>query len=95
MASQRLKTASWNGAKSKRASRECDLGCVGNGALYSGGGPDIRWARNLDTGPRISVHLEDGEKIVIVEGRAERTSSRLLVDEVREGRDALQVLRPA
>lgn len=46
-----------------------------NGVLYSGGGPDVRWAKNLDVEPRIAVHLEDGEKVVILEGRAERTSS--------------------
>src|SRR5687767_2645938 len=46
-----------------------------DGALYSGGGPDVRWAKNLDADPRIVVHLEDGEKVTIVEGRAERTSA--------------------
>ncbi|HEV3472479.1 MAG TPA: pyridoxamine 5'-phosphate oxidase family protein [Actinomycetota bacterium] len=46
-----------------------------NGMLYSGGGPDVRWAKNLDAEPRIAVHLEDGEEAVILEGRAERTSS--------------------
>jgi general stress protein 26 len=46
-----------------------------NGALYSGGGRDVRWAKNLETDPRLAVHLEDGEKVVIVEGRAQRTSS--------------------
>jgi hypothetical protein len=47
-----------------------------NGALYSGGGPDVRWARNLEADPRIAVHLEDGEKAVIVEGLAQRTSAQ-------------------
>jgi Pyridoxamine 5'-phosphate oxidase len=46
-----------------------------NGALYSGGGPDVRWAKNLRADPRIAVHLEDGEKAVIVEGLAQRTSA--------------------
>lgn len=45
-----------------------------DGSLYSGGGPDVRWARNLDADPRIAIHLEDGEKVVIVEGAAARTS---------------------
>jgi hypothetical protein len=35
----------------------------------------VRWAKNLDADPRIALHLEDGEKVVIVEGRAQRTSS--------------------
>jgi nitroimidazol reductase NimA-like FMN-containing flavoprotein (pyridoxamine 5'-phosphate oxidase superfamily) len=46
-----------------------------NGSLYCGGGPDVRWAKNLEADPRVAVHLEDGEKVVIVEGRAQRTSS--------------------
>lgn len=46
-----------------------------NGLLYCGGGPDVRWGKNLVAEPRIAVHLEDGEKAVIVEGRAERTSA--------------------
>ena len=45
-----------------------------DGRLYSGGGPEVRWSKNLDADPRIVVHLEDGEKAVIVEGRTERTS---------------------
>ena len=44
------------------------------GHIYVGGGPEVRWARNLDANPRIAVHLEDGEKAVIVEGTAERTA---------------------
>ena len=43
--------------------------------LYSGGGPDVRWARNLRANPRIAVHLEDGKEVVIVEGHARRTST--------------------
>jgi hypothetical protein len=46
-----------------------------NHALYSGGGPDVRWAKNLQTDPRIAVHLEDGKEVVIVEGIAKRTSA--------------------
>lgn len=47
-----------------------------NHTLYSGGGPDVRWAKNLKADPRIVVHLEDGEKAVIVEGRSELTSDQ-------------------
>ncbi len=46
-----------------------------NHALYAGGGPDVRWARNLQANPRIAVHLEDGKEVVIVEGHARRTST--------------------
>lgn len=44
-----------------------------DGRLYSGGGP-VRWFKNLVEDPRIVVHLEDGEKAVIVEGTATRTA---------------------
>ena len=45
-----------------------------DGSLYFGGGPEVRWSRNLEAEPRIAVHLEDGEKVVIVEGTAARTA---------------------
>lgn len=40
--------------------------------LYFGGGPSVRWARNFASNPHASVHLEDGEKAVILEGTIER-----------------------
>lgn len=43
------------------------------GALYFGGGPDVRWSKNLRDDPRIAVHLEPGDQVVIIEGSAERT----------------------
>lgn len=46
-----------------------------NGALYVGGGPDVRWARNLKANPKIAAHDEDGEKPVILEGHAAQTST--------------------
>jgi hypothetical protein len=45
-----------------------------DGALYFGGGPDVRWARNLRADPRIVVHLEPADQVVIVEGTAQRTA---------------------
>jgi uncharacterized protein YhbP (UPF0306 family) len=53
-----------------------------NAALYCGGGPEVRWAKNLGVDPRVALHLEDGEKVVIVEGVAARTSE-VDDDEVR------------
>ncbi|GLZ81193.1 hypothetical protein Afil01_60000 [Actinorhabdospora filicis] len=41
------------------------------GALYFDGPPTTRWARNLDENPRLTVHLESAEDVVIVSGRAE------------------------
>jgi hypothetical protein len=42
-----------------------------DGALYFGGGPEIRWTRNLRHNPRVAVHLESGEDVVILEGTAD------------------------
>jgi nitroimidazol reductase NimA-like FMN-containing flavoprotein (pyridoxamine 5'-phosphate oxidase superfamily) len=41
------------------------------GVLYVGGSPDTRWARDLAANPRISVHLDGGTDVVILEGEAE------------------------
>jgi hypothetical protein len=49
-------------------------GAYVEGAIYFGGGPNVRWARNLDEDPRIVVHLEPGDRVVIVEGTAARTA---------------------
>jgi hypothetical protein len=45
-----------------------------DGHFYCGGGPDVRWARNLKRDPRLTLHLEDGEKVIIVKGTVDRTS---------------------
>jgi nitroimidazol reductase NimA-like FMN-containing flavoprotein (pyridoxamine 5'-phosphate oxidase superfamily) len=41
-----------------------------NGRLYFDGSPQTRHARNIAANPYISLHLESGEKAVIVEGTA-------------------------
>lgn len=41
-----------------------------DGALYVTGFPRARWARNLAANPAVTAHLESGERVVIVEGRA-------------------------
>ncbi|MEA2498191.1 MAG: hypothetical protein QOH26_596 [Actinomycetota bacterium] len=41
-------------------------------ALYFGGGPDVLWARNLRANPRVSIHLESGDDVVILEGIVDR-----------------------
>lgn len=38
--------------------------------LYFGGDPTTRRNRNLDTNPAVSVHLEEGYNVVILEGDA-------------------------
>jgi nitroimidazol reductase NimA-like FMN-containing flavoprotein (pyridoxamine 5'-phosphate oxidase superfamily) len=40
-------------------------------ALYFEGSPATRRARNLAGNPSVAVHLESGEEVVILEGRAE------------------------
>jgi hypothetical protein len=40
-----------------------------DGALYVGAGP--RSTRNIEANPRVSVHLESGDDVVIVEGTVE------------------------
>jgi nitroimidazol reductase NimA-like FMN-containing flavoprotein (pyridoxamine 5'-phosphate oxidase superfamily) len=45
-----------------------------DGALYFGAGP--RSARNLEANPRVSIHLENGDDVVIIEGLAEAFADR-------------------
>jgi hypothetical protein len=37
-------------------------------ALYFGGGPEVRWARNLRANPAVAAHLESGDEVVTIEG---------------------------
>src|ERR687897_3602064 len=39
--------------------------------LYFGGGPDVRWARNLRANPSAAAHLENGDEVVTIEGRVD------------------------
>jgi hypothetical protein len=41
-----------------------------DGTFYYGGGPDTRHMRNIMTNPNVSVHLESGADVVILEGIA-------------------------
>lgn len=41
-------------------------------AFYFGGEPTTRWVRNILTNPFVALHLEDGEQVVIVEGKVEK-----------------------
>lgn len=50
-----------------------------DGAFYYGGGPDTRHMRNLAANPNVSVHLENGSDVVIVEGVA-RVAERVSHD---------------
>src|ERR687896_1875665 len=44
-------------------------------ALYFGGGPDVRWARNLRVNPAAAAHLESGDEVVIIEGQVDLVES--------------------
>lgn len=41
-----------------------------DGALYVGGSPETRWARDLAANPQVAVHLDGGMEAVILEGEA-------------------------
>ncbi|MGH2351984.1 MAG: pyridoxamine 5'-phosphate oxidase family protein [Chloroflexota bacterium] len=41
-----------------------------DGALYFDGSPETRRARNLAANPAITVHLESGDEVVILDGEA-------------------------
>jgi hypothetical protein len=43
-------------------------GVVVDGVLFHGGGTETAKARNLARNPRVSVHLESADEVVIVEG---------------------------
>ena len=42
-----------------------------DGALYFEGSPETRRARNIASNPAVSIHLESGDEVVILEGEAE------------------------
>ena len=42
-----------------------------DGTLYFDGHPMTRWGRNLSENPAVSLHLESGDEVVIIEGEVE------------------------
>lgn len=46
-----------------------------DGALCFGG-HGVRWDKNLEANPNVSVHLESGDEVVILEGAVTRISQR-------------------
>ena len=40
------------------------------GTVHIGGGPRVRWQRNLSANPRVSVHLDSSDEVVVIEGTA-------------------------
>lgn len=45
-------------------------GIYDNGTLYVGGSPATRWVRDVLANPHVSVHLDDGDDVLILEGEA-------------------------
>ncbi|HSF16775.1 MAG TPA: pyridoxamine 5'-phosphate oxidase family protein [Vicinamibacteria bacterium] len=43
-----------------------------HGVLSFGGSPRVKWVQNLEANPHVSVHLDSGDEVVILEGKAER-----------------------
>ena len=41
------------------------------GVIYVGGSPEVRWIQELAENPHVSVHLDDVDDVLIVEGEAE------------------------
>lgn len=40
--------------------------------FHCGGGAETRWVKNATANPAVTVHRQDAEKVVIIEGEAER-----------------------
>ena len=39
-----------------------------DGKIYYDGSPETRHARNIETNPEVALHLESGERVIILEG---------------------------
>ena len=63
-----------------------------DGALFFGTNPASRKGRNLERDPRVAVHLESGDEVVILYGRIERGA---LPPEALDAYDAKYAYRPA
>jgi len=59
-----------------------------DGRFHCGGGERTRWVRNLDENPAITVHTEDAEAVVILEGGAEKLTEETAEDERLDRIDA-------
>jgi nitroimidazol reductase NimA-like FMN-containing flavoprotein (pyridoxamine 5'-phosphate oxidase superfamily) len=45
-------------------------GLYHEGTLYVGGSPETRWVRDIAGNPHVSVHLDGGHDVLILEGEA-------------------------
>jgi nitroimidazol reductase NimA-like FMN-containing flavoprotein (pyridoxamine 5'-phosphate oxidase superfamily) len=65
-----------------------------DGTLYFSNGPTTRTGRNLASNPHVTVHLESGEDVVIVEGRVDVVSDARLIDRINDAYMPWYALRP-
>ena len=54
------------------------------GAFYFSSAPDSRKAKNLAVNPAITVHLESGDEVVVVEGVADQESDEELLRKLED-----------
>ena len=66
-------------------------GVWADGAVYFGTNPNSRKGRNLERDPRVVVHLESGDEVVILRGEAEVTE---VDDSVLDAYEAKYGYRP-
>ena len=66
-----------------------------DGAVYFGTNPNSRKGRNIARDPRIVVHLESGDEVVVLHGEAEVAAprARLARGRLPEDRDSLRLRR--
>ena len=55
-----------------------------DGTLYFSNGANTRTGRNLAANPNVTVHLESGEDVVIVEGRVDVVTNRRLIKQIND-----------
>jgi nitroimidazol reductase NimA-like FMN-containing flavoprotein (pyridoxamine 5'-phosphate oxidase superfamily) len=65
-----------------------------DGAFYFGAGRDSRKARNIAAQPRVIVHLESGDDVVIIEGDALEVRDESLRERLADAYDEKYEVRP-
>jgi hypothetical protein len=64
-------------------------------SLYFEGSPETRRARNLAENPQVSVHLESGDEVVILEGRVEEVDAVPELVRFADAYEAKYAVRPS
>jgi nitroimidazol reductase NimA-like FMN-containing flavoprotein (pyridoxamine 5'-phosphate oxidase superfamily) len=64
-----------------------------DGRLHFGGGRGTRKAKNLVANPHVSIHLEDGNDVVIIEGTAEEVCDPDLQERLDDAYEAKYGIR--